>query len=130
MTATTNPSVSERIPVDEHAPPTLPETVGDSAKTLSAYVKQETLGPLKGLGSRAGLAIGGGIAIGIAAIELLLVLLRVLQTETGDSFTGSASWAPYAITLAVAAAGCVVLLQLIKRSGATEPDIDPTEATP
>jgi hypothetical protein len=125
MTTTTSPSVSERIPVDEHATPALPDSVSASASTLLAYVKQETMGPLKGLGSRAGLAIAGGIALGVAAIELLLVLLRVLQTETGDTFADGASWAPYAITLAVAGIACVALLQLIKRSGSTSSE--PTE---
>jgi hypothetical protein len=117
VTSTTTPSVSERISVDESAPPALGSSLSASASTLVAYVKQETLGPLKGLGSRLGLALAGAIALGIAAIELVIVLLRVLQTETGDTFDGDASWAPYAITLVVAGLACAVLLQLIRRSG-------------
>jgi hypothetical protein len=33
---------------------------------------------------------------------LLLGLLRLLQTETGTSFTGNLTWVPYLITLVVA----------------------------
>ena len=115
MTGTTTPTTSRRIAVDEGRPD-LPSSLGDSASTLLAYVKQETVGPLKGLGSRVGLALVGALALGLAAVEGLLALLRVLQTETGSAFEGATSWVPYALTLAVAGALAGGLLLLLRRT--------------
>jgi hypothetical protein len=67
-----------------------------------AYAKQETLGPLKGLGKFVGLSLSGSILISIGVPLLLLALLRALQTETGSTFGGNLSWLPYLITLAAA----------------------------
>jgi hypothetical protein len=72
-----------------------------------AYAKQETLGPLHGLGRFLAVGIGGSVALALGVPLLLLALLRALQTETGSTFTGNLSWLPYLITsvaaLAVAA---------------------------
>jgi hypothetical protein len=72
-----------------------------------AYAKQETLGPLRGLGRFLAVGIGGSVALALGVPLLLLALLRALQTETGSTFTGNLSWLPYLITsvaaLAVAA---------------------------
>jgi hypothetical protein len=43
-------------------------------------------------------------------------LLRVLQTETGSTSTGSWSWAPYAITVVVALIIAAIFLSFIKPS--------------
>ena len=75
------------------------ETVNDLVELLKAYAKQETVGPLQRLGRYLGFGLGGSVVIATGCILLLLGLLRVLQTETGSTFTGSWSWAPYAITL-------------------------------
>jgi hypothetical protein len=71
-----------------------------------AYAKQETLGPLKGLGRFVAFGVSGSIALAVGLLILLLAGLRALQTETGSTFQGNLSWAPYLIT---AAASLVVL---------------------
>ena len=69
-----------------------------------AYAKQETLGPLGGLGRFLAVGIGGAVALALGVPLLLLALLRALQTETGSTFEGNLSWLPYLITSVVALA--------------------------
>jgi len=69
-----------------------------------AYAKQETLGPLGGLGRFLAAGIGGSVALALGLPLLLLALLRALQTETGSTFGGHLSWLPYLITSVVAIA--------------------------
>jgi hypothetical protein len=67
-----------------------------------ADAKQETLGPLRGVGRYLALGVGGSVLLGVGLLILLLALLRALQTETGSTFKGNLSWAPYLITGAAA----------------------------
>lgn len=77
--------------------------------TLSVdYAKQEIRDPLKGLGSYLAWGAAGMLLIGMGCVLLALGALRALQTETGSTFTGSWSWAPYAIVLV----GALVVLAL------------------
>ena len=69
-----------------------------------AYAKQETLGPLRGLGRFLAAGVGGSVALAVGLPLLLLALLRALQTETGSTFQGNLSWLPYLITAAAALA--------------------------
>lgn len=78
----------------------LPTLVEELWQLVVAFVKQETVEPLKGLGRFVAFGIGGSILFGIGLVLLLLAGLRALQEETGRHLTGSLSWAPYAITLA------------------------------
>ncbi|HEY5252945.1 MAG TPA: phage holin family protein [Acidimicrobiales bacterium] len=75
-----------------------------------AYAKQETLGPLRGLGRFLGFGVGGSVLLAVGLPLLLLALLRALQTETGSTFGGNLSWLPYLITAvaALAVAGLAV----------------------
>jgi hypothetical protein len=70
----------------------------DLVKLLVAYAKQETLGPLRGLGRFVLFGALGAFSLSLGAGLLLLALLRALQTETGKTFAGNFSWAPYLIT--------------------------------
>ena len=79
----------------------LPEIATELWELSVAYAKQETIDPLKGLGRFVGAGIGGAIFLGIGVSLLLLSGLRALQTETGSTFTGNLSWAPYLIAVAV-----------------------------
>jgi len=72
------------------------------------YAKQETLGPLRGLGRFLALGVAGSVALAAGGIVLLLAGLRALQTETGSTFGGNLSWLPYVIT----AAGAIVVMVL------------------
>lgn len=79
---------------------------GDTFQLIVDYLKQETLHPLKGLGRFIVFGVAGSVALAAGMVILAVALLRVLQTETGTTFTGDWSWAPYllctAIVLAVA----------------------------
>lgn len=69
---------------------------------LKRYVLQETVGPLKGLGRVLLFGLSGAFLLGIGLVVLLLALLRALQEETGHTFAGHWSWAPYLLALAAA----------------------------
>jgi hypothetical protein len=62
------------------------------------YVLEEALKPLRHLGRRLAFGVLGAILIGIGSIAALVGVLRVLQTETGSTFAGSWSFAPYFLT--------------------------------
>ena len=66
---------------------------------LIAYFKQETIDPLKGLARYVGFGLLGALLIGTGICFLAVGGLRALQTETGSTFTGHWSWAPYGITV-------------------------------
>ncbi len=59
------------------------------------YTKQETVVPMKQLGRTLAFGIAGGIAIAVGSLFFLMGSLRVLQTETGSTFTGTWRFAPY-----------------------------------
>lgn len=86
---------------DDVGPKAIPEVATELWELATAYAKQETIEPLKGLGRFLGYGIGGAIAWGIAVSLLMLGGLRALQTETGTMFTGNLSWLPYVIVMLV-----------------------------
>jgi hypothetical protein len=69
------------------------------------YIKQETLDPVKGLGRYMVFGVVGSVALSIGLIVLAVGLLRLLQGETGTTFSGNLSWVPYVI--------CIVVVVLI-----------------
>jgi hypothetical protein len=71
---------------------------GDAVQLIIDYAKQETLGPLRGVGRFMAFGVIGAIALSGGTMLLLLALLRGLQTETGTTFKGDWSWAPYLVT--------------------------------
>jgi len=68
------------------------------------YAQQETLEPLRGLGRFVGFGVTGSVLLAFGIALFLLGVLRLLQTETGSTFTGHLSWLPYLITAVVAVA--------------------------
>jgi len=90
-------------------------TVTELKELLVAYAKQETVDPIKALGRYLGFGLAGAALIGLAGIFLTLSLLRVLQTETGSTFTGHLSWVPYLIALAAVALGLLLIVLTLKR---------------
>jgi hypothetical protein len=75
---------------------------GDAIQLVIDYVKQETIGPLKGVGRFLAFGIAGSLALCVGLVLLLVGLLRLLQSETGTTFAGNLTWLPYVI-VAVAA---------------------------
>ena len=74
----------------------IPETV----RLLKDYVRQETLGPLKGAGRWIALGIVGALLIGTGTAFLALGTLRLSQSEWPSTFAGRwMSLVPYAIAI-------------------------------
>ena len=96
----------------------IPEIGTELWELTTAYAKQETIDPLKEVGRWLGFGIPGALLLGIGISLLMLSGLRALQTETGTTFTGSWSWAPYLI---VAVGGVLLiglaLLRITRRKG-------------
>lgn len=65
-----------------------------------AYLKQETVGPLKDLGRFTAYGTVGSVFIGGGLVLLLVALLRGLQSVT--ALQGNLSWIPYLIVAVVA----------------------------
>jgi hypothetical protein len=63
------------------------------------YLKQETIDPIKGLGRYVAYGLAGSVALAVAAILLLLGILRLLQDRTGDLFAGRLHWVPYLVVI-------------------------------
>ena len=88
---------------------------GEAVQLVIAYVKQETLTPLKGLGRFILFGVVGSVALGIGLVILAVAFLRVLQGETGTTFTGNWSWAPYLIcTVAVVLVAAVAVMAVTR----------------
>jgi hypothetical protein len=68
---------------------------GDAVQLTVDYLKQETLGQIKGLGRFLAWGLAGSLAITIGLLLLLVGVLRLIQDETGTSLTGDWSWVPY-----------------------------------
>lgn len=92
----------------------LPTLASELWDLVRAYAKQETVEPLKGIGRFLAWGLAGSVAVSVGLVLIAIGGLRVLQTETGTTFQGNWSWAPYAIVVAVSA---LVLALLVSRTG-------------
>ena len=92
----------------------------DVFKLSLDYIKQETKGPLAGIGRTLAAGVAGALLIGTGLVLCAMALLRGLQSAfatevsvakpSGEGhLSGSFSWAPYMI----AALGCLVLIGLV-----------------
>lgn len=75
---------------------------GEVVRLVLAYLKQETLGPLRGVARFVAFGVAGSVALALGAVLILLAVLRVLQDETGTTFAGNRSWLPYLVVVFVA----------------------------
>lgn len=89
--------------------------IGDVVDTVKAYVRQETLLPLKGAARWLAIGAAAAFALGVGLVLLLLGLLRLIQTEWERSSTGSLSWLAYVIVLVVCGAVLALTLSRIKK---------------
>jgi hypothetical protein len=89
--------------------------VKDLASTAVAYAKQETVGPLKGLGRFAAAGFASSIFFATSFVLAGLAALRGIQDATGarkgrgGTFSGTLSWIPYLLAVLV----CLILLGLV-----------------
>ena len=88
------------------------DTLSDVWTLVREYAKQETITPLKGIGRYLGFGLPGALLVGVGVLMLALAGLRALQTETGDTFTGNWSFAPYLIVLV----GLIVVIGVAARA--------------
>lgn len=89
--------------------PSLPQLVLELRDLLVTYFKQETLLPLQQLGKYLAFGIAGSLLMGTGVMLLALGCLRLLQTETGTTFTGDWSWVPYLIVFAALVIGAAIV---------------------
>lgn len=82
----------------------LPNQVSELWELVVAYLKQETVEPIKNLGRFVAFGVAGSLLLAVGLPTLVLALLRGVQAETGDHLTGNLTWVPY-----LAAAGLAVV---------------------
>ena len=103
---------------NDPAPKSIPQVASELWELSTAYAKQETIDPLRGLGRFLGYGVAGAVLLGLGSVLLLLAALRALQTQTDSAFTGNLSWAPYAIVVAgVGLLSGLVIWRIVKRKG-------------
>lgn len=83
----------------------LPQVLQELRDLIVAYFQQETVVPLKQLGRYVMFGVVGALLLGIGVLLLAMSGLRALQDETGTTFTGNWSWAPYGIMFVTLLAG-------------------------
>ncbi len=93
-----------------------PEVARELWQLVRDYAKQETVDPLKGVVRFVTFGILAALLTAAGTLLLSLALLRLLQTETDDTFDGFWSWAPYLITMVIAALVAVFALSRIASS--------------
>jgi uncharacterized membrane protein YidH (DUF202 family) len=76
-------------------------SIGEMIEFVKTYVRQETLGPLRGAGRWLALGTAAAVVLGFGLMLMMLGLLRLLQTEWERSATGRLSWLSYLIVLVV-----------------------------
>ena len=91
----------------------LPTLATELWEMVVAYLKQETLEPLKGLGRFVAIGMAGALLLGVGLLLLAVAGLRVLQVETAPHWTGHWSWLPYVLTLVGTAAIAAVVASRI-----------------
>jgi hypothetical protein len=99
-------------------PPPLPQLVTELRDLVVRYVREQTLVPLQQLGRYVGFGVLGSLLLGFGVVFLGMAGLRVLQDETGDTFTGDWSWVPYLIMFValLLGAGVVWLARTARRA--------------
>ena len=87
----------------------------EAVQLVIAYIKQETLTPLRGLGRYILFGVAGSVALAIGLVILSVAFLRLLQGETGSTFEGDWSWAPYLICVVAVLLVAAVAVKAISR---------------
>lgn len=100
----------------EHRAPDGP--LAESIELVKEYVRQETLGPLRGAGRWIAFGVLGSLLIGTGTAFVALGSLRLMQTEWASTFDGRwMSLVPYALSLAI----CLIVAALALMRVSTQP---------
>lgn len=86
---------------------------GDIVELVVAYAKQETIGPLRGVGRWIGWGLSSMVFVSIGIVLVVLGALRLLQSFS--AFDGSWSWVPYLVCLVLCGAVVGVALGQIRK---------------
>jgi hypothetical protein len=89
--------------------------VNDLWLLIRDYAKQETIDPLKMLGSFLGWGLGGALALCLGIGFGALTIVRALQEQTGQHLTGKLEWVPYFVALLFTAAAVGTAVWFIRR---------------
>ena len=89
--------------------------VAEVFELFKSYVRQELLDPLEVVPRWLALGLIGSIAIATGVLLFVLALIRYLQTDTGEVFIGSFSWAPYAIAIVALVMVILMVRRLINK---------------
>ena len=100
--------------------------------TLSIdYIKQETKGPLKGIGRYLGVGAAGAVFIGFGSVMLALALLRGVQSglaahhvkrtteglvSDNGPLSGSLTWMPYLLTAVACLIGLGIMVMSLRKA--------------
>ena len=91
-------------------------SLDDIIEILKAYVRQELLGPLKGVGQWIAYGAAGAFALGLGLLYVLLGTLRLVQTEWQRSSTGSLSWVAYLVTFVITLVLLALTVSRVKKT--------------
>jgi hypothetical protein len=105
-------NVADRVssPNDDRSEP-LPQVVRELWELIVAYFRQETVVPLQQLGRYIAFGLLGALLLGFGVLLLAMSGLRALQDETGTTFQGNWSWAPYGIVFVALLVGAGITWQ-------------------
>jgi hypothetical protein len=81
--------------------------VNELVEMMIAYVRQQTILPIKSVGRYIAFGIAGGLLFAIGGLMLILAAVRAVQAEAGRHLGGSFTWAPYMAGILVAVGGVV-----------------------
>ncbi len=92
------------------------DEITEMRELVVGYARQETLEPLKRLGTYLGWGLGGSILMFLGTVFVAIGTLRL--TQSIDQFTGSswASLAPYAFTVVVLIVLAALIYQALSRA--------------
>ena len=97
------------------AQPDIGPDIGEVIDLVKTYVRQETVGPLKGLGRKVGVGIAGALLLGLGLFFLALGLLRLIQDKAPRLASGALSWISYLIVIVFCGIVTLVALSRIKK---------------
>jgi hypothetical protein len=96
----------------------------DVVELVTTYVKQETIGPLRGAGRWLVMGAAGSFLLGLGLVIVLLGVLRLIQAEWDRAATGALSWLSYLLVLVLTVALLFVVLRRINRDSLNRPEQD------